>query len=48
MPIFAFIFGVSLGKFTKEYITHKHQIKHLDRINSVTPPGAYLEWLTKS
>lgn len=46
MPILAFVFGVSLGKFTRDHITHKQQMKRLALINSVTPPGTYLEWLT--
>ena len=46
MPILALIFGVCLGKFTREYITHKQQMQRLQKINSETLPGTYLEWLT--
>ena len=46
MPIIALIFGVCLGKFTREYITHKQQMERLQILSSQSIPGAYLEWLT--
>jgi len=47
MPVLAFIFGVSLGKFAKDYTIHKQQMKRLSQINSFMAPANYLEWLSK-
>jgi hypothetical protein len=47
MPIFAFIFGVCLGKFARNYTIHKQQMQRLSRINSTMMPGEYLTWLSK-
>ena len=45
MTILAFVFGVSLGKFARDYVEHKQQMERLASINSTMKPGAYLEWL---
>ena len=47
MPVLAFIFGVSLGKFVKDYTIHKQQMQRLSRINSTMMAGEYLTWLSK-
>jgi len=47
MPLLAFAGAFIAGRFVRDYISHKQQMKRLAEAQRNVIPGDYLTWLAK-
>ena len=47
MPLLALAGSFLAGRFVRDYISHKQQMKRLAEANRNSVPGEYLSWLAK-